>query len=104
MSGASGGLEGRMNLEASSFNAASASQAKLKDAYLGVLKEEQQGDLRRREKERISESDESESCLQEEQQNPYLQNSRKSQSNERAIFEYFFAMSPHHIHCMNGRP
>ena len=34
-----------MNLAASSFNAASASQVKLKDAYLGGLKEKQRGDL-----------------------------------------------------------
>ena len=39
MSGASGKLGSKMNLEASSFDAASASQVRLKDAYLGGLKE-----------------------------------------------------------------
>ena len=42
MSGASVRPGGRMNLEASSFNAASAGQVRFKDAYLGGLKEEQQ--------------------------------------------------------------
>ena len=41
MSGASGKPGSRMNLEASSFDAASTSQGRLKDAYLGGLKEEQ---------------------------------------------------------------
>ena len=45
MSGASGKPGSSMNLEASSLNAASTSQVRLKDAYLGGLKEEQQGDL-----------------------------------------------------------
>ena len=50
-----------MNLEASSFNAASASQVKLKDAYLGWLKEEQQGDLRHEKEQNSGETDDSES-------------------------------------------
>ena len=41
MAGASGRPGSMMNLEASSFDAASASQVRLKDAYLGGLKEEQ---------------------------------------------------------------
>ena len=51
MSGASGRPSSRMNLAASSFDAASVSQVKLKDAYLGGLKEEQQGDLPHEEEE-----------------------------------------------------
>ena len=43
-SGASGRPGRGMNIAASSFNAASPSQAKLKDAYFGGLKEKQQGD------------------------------------------------------------
>ena len=43
-----------MNLEACSFDAASASQVRLKDAYLGGLKEEKQGNLTH-EKEQFSE-------------------------------------------------
>ena len=35
----------RKNLEASSFDAASESQVRLKDAHLGGLKEQQQGNL-----------------------------------------------------------
>ena len=50
-----------MNIAASSFDAASASQERLKDAYIGGLKETQQGDLPH-EKEQISEeTDDSES-------------------------------------------
>ena len=61
MSGASGKPCTRMILEASSFDAASASQMRLKDAHLGGLKEEQQGNLTH-EKEQISEeTDDSES-------------------------------------------
>ena len=45
MSGASGKPGSKMNLEASSFDAASASQVRLKDANFGGLKEEQQGNL-----------------------------------------------------------
>ena len=44
-SGALGRPGSRMNLAASSFDAASASQVKLKDAYLGGLKGKQQGNL-----------------------------------------------------------
>ena len=40
MSGASGRPGSKMNLEAGSFDAASASQVRLKDAYFGGLKEE----------------------------------------------------------------
>ena len=48
-------------LNQASFDAASASQVRLKDAYLGGLKEEQQGNLTH-EKEQISEeTDDSES-------------------------------------------
>ena len=45
MSAASWRPGSRMNLEASSFDAASASQVRLKDALLGGLVEEQQGDM-----------------------------------------------------------
>ena len=59
--GASGRPGSRMNLAASSFDAASASQERLKDAYLGGLKDELQGNLTH-EKEQISEeTDDSES-------------------------------------------
>ena len=50
-----------MNLAASSFDAASASQVRLKDAYLGGLKEEQQGDLSHEKEENSEGTDDSES-------------------------------------------
>ena len=59
MPGASGKPSNRMNLGACSFDTASASQVRLKDAYFGALKEEQQGNLTN-EREQISqESDDS---------------------------------------------
>ena len=61
MSGASGKPGSRMNLEASSFDAASASQVRLKDAYLGGLKEEQQGNLTHEQEQISEETDDSES-------------------------------------------
>ena len=61
MSGASGRPSSRMNLEASSFDAASASQVRLEDAYLGGLKEEQQGGLPHEREENSEETDDSES-------------------------------------------
>ena len=82
---ASGKPDSRMSVEPSLFDAASASQVRLKDAYLGGLKEEQQGNLTH-EKEQISEeTDDSESvqACQEKQQNPSL--------------EHFFAISPQTI-------
>ena len=54
MSGASGKPGSRMNLEPSSFDAVSSFQVRLKDAYLGGLNGEQQGNLTH-EKEQISE-------------------------------------------------
>ena len=94
MSGASGRPGSRMNLEASSFDAASASQVRSKDAYHGGLKEEQQGDLSHEKEENSEETDDSQSeprhykpllelmklvgnHLQEKQQNPSPQLFRK---------------------------
>ena len=59
MSGASEKPSSRTNLEASSFDPASASQVRLKDAYLGGLKEEQQGNQHISEE---SDDSESEPC------------------------------------------
>ena len=50
-----------MNIAASSFNAASASQVKLKDAYFGRLKGKQRRDLRHEREENLGETDDSES-------------------------------------------
>ena len=61
MSGASEKPSSRMNLEASSFDASSASQVRLKDAYLGGLKEEQQGITSYQEEQISEETDDSES-------------------------------------------
>ena len=63
MYGASGKPCSRINLEASSFDAASASQLRLEDAYLGGLKEEQQGNLTHEKEEISEETDDSESEL-----------------------------------------
>ena len=93
-----------MNLEASSLDAASASQVRLEDAYLGGLKEEQQENLTH-EKEQISEeSDDSESgpwyCKPVVQTNeacgkPLARETAESVSS--ATLEHFFAISPQTI-------
>ena len=57
--GASGRPSCRMNLAASSFDAASASQERLKDAYLGGLKDELQEHLTQK-KEQVSEESDDE--------------------------------------------
>ena len=98
-----------MNLEASSLDAAPASQVRLKDAHLGGLKEEQQGNLTH-EKEQISEeSDDSESepwyykpvaqtneaCgkpLAGETAKSISSAFQKSQNNKEATSEHFFAI------------
>ena len=58
-SGASGRPGSRMNIAASSFDAASTSQVRLKDAYLGGSKEKQQGDLPQGREENSIETDNS---------------------------------------------
>ena len=54
---ASGKLDSRITVEPSSFDAASTSQVRLKDAYLGGLMEEQRGDPSREEEEDSEDSD-----------------------------------------------
>ena len=95
-----------MNLEASSFDAASASQVRLKDAYLGGLKEEQQGNLTHEKEQNSGETSHGITSLllkltklvgnhlQEKQQNPSLQLFRKVKNNKEATLEHFFAISP----------
>ena len=103
----------RINLEASSFDAASASQVRLKDAYPWRV-EEQQGNLTH-EKEQISEeTDDSEydpwyykpvaqtnkACgkpLAGETAESISSAFQKSQNNKEATMEHFFAMSPQTI-------
>ena len=104
-------LGSRMKIAASSFDAASASRVELKDAYLGGLKEKQQEDCRMIEKEiqeklmilYLSHGIVSlllnimklvGNHLQKDQQNSYLQNSRK-------VTEHFLAILPHHVPYMN---
>ena len=53
--------DSKMSVEPSSFEAASASQVRLKDAYLGGLKEGQRGDLPCERQENSEETDDSES-------------------------------------------
>ena len=54
---ASGKPDSRMSIEPSSFDAASTSQARLKDAYLGGLMEKQRGDPSHQEEEDSEDSD-----------------------------------------------
>ena len=61
MSGASRRPGSRMNLAASSFDVASASQVRSKDAYLGGLKEAQQRNLTHEKEQFSEETDDSES-------------------------------------------
>ena len=96
-----------MNLEASSFDAASTSQVRLKDAYLGGLKEEQQGDLTH-EKEETDDSESepwcykpvartNEACgkpLAGETVESISQAFAKSQSNKEGTLQHFFAIPP----------
>ena len=97
-----------MNLSASSFDAASASQERLKDAYLCRSKEEQQGNLTH-EKEQISEESDdfesepwyykrvaqsNEACgkpLAGETAEYVSSAFQKSQNNKEATLEHFFA-------------
>ena len=108
MSGASVKPSRRMKFETSSFDAASASQVRLKDAYLGRLMGEQQRNLTN-EREQISEeSDDSESepwyykpdahtdeaCgkpLAGETAESISSTFQKSQNNKEATLEHFFA-------------
>ena len=111
MSGASGKPRSRKNLEASSFDAASASQVRLNDAYLGGLKEELQGNLTHEKEQIPEETDDSESqpwyfkpvaqaneaCgkpLAGETAESISSAFQKSQNNKEATLEHFFAMSP----------
>ena len=108
MSGASGKPGSRMNLEVSSFDAASTSQVRLKDAYFGGLKEEQQGDLTH-EKEETDDSESelwyyklvartNEACgkaLAGETAESISSAFQKSQSNKEATMKHFLAISTH---------
>ena len=87
------------------------SQVKLKDAYLGGLKEEQQGDLSHEKEENSEETDDSESDpwyykpvarIKEACGEPFAGEtaesissaSQKCQNNREATLEHFFAVSP----------
>ena len=112
MCGASGRTGSRMNLAATSFDAASASQVRLEDPYLGGLKEEQQGNLTH-EKNKLQKklmilnlslgitslllklTKLVANHLQEKQQNPSLQRLRKvikiRKRHGRAVFNYRYS-------------
>ena len=107
-----------MHSASTSFNAASASQVRLMDAYLGGLKEEQQGDPSHEREENSGETDDSESepwYYRPASQNneacgkPFAGGSaefvssefQKSQSNEGATMKHYLAISPDHVPCMN---
>ena len=114
MSGASGKPASRMNLEVSSFDAASASQVRLKDAYLGGLKEEQQGNLTHKKEHTSEETGDSEAepwyykavaqtneaCgkpLAGETAESISSAFQKSQNNKEATLKHFYAISPQTI-------
>ena len=99
-----------MNLEACSFDAASASQVRLKDAYFGGLKEEQWGDLTH-EKEETDDSESepwyhnlvartNEACAEAfagKTAESISSAFQKSQSNKEATPEHSLAISPRTI-------
>ena len=100
-----------MNLAACSFDAASASQERLKDAYLGGLKDELQENLTQ--KKEVSEESDDEPWYYK----PVPQNTetcgtplavetaesssafQKGQKNKDATMDHFFAISPQTISC-----
>ena len=107
------GLGSRMKNAASSFDAASASQVKLKDAYLGGSKKKQLGDLRHEREGNSRETDDSESepwyyrlapQNNEDCGKPLAGGSaesasselQKSQGNNGATMKHFLAISPDH--------
>ena len=109
VSGASVKPGSTMNLEASSLDAAPASQVRLKDAHLGGLKEEQQGNLTHEKKQISEESDDSEcepwyykpvaqtneACgkpLAGETAESISSAFQKSQNNKEATMEHLFAI------------
>ena len=113
-SGASERPDSRMNIAASSFDAASTSQVKLKDACLGGSKEKHQGDLPHEREDNSGENDDSES--EPWYYRPAPQNNeacgkplaggsaesvssefQNSQNNKEATLEHFFAISPQTI-------
>ena len=111
MSGVSGKLGSRMNLEAKSFDAASVSQVRLKDAYLGGLKEGQQGNLTHETEQISEETDDSESepwyynpvaPTNETCGKPFAGETaesissafQKSQNNKEETLEHFVAIPP----------
>ena len=108
-----------MTLEASSFDAASTSQVKLKDAYLGASKEEQQGDLPHEKEENSGETDDSESepwynkpvpQTNEACGKPFAGGAaeslssefQKNQQDSEATLEHFLAISPHTLPYMDA--
>ena len=116
MSGALARPGSSMNLEASSFDAASASVVRLKGAHLVGLKEEQQEEMSHEKEENSEETDDSESepwyykpvaqtneaCgkpLAGETAESISRASQKSQSNKEATLEHFLSISPQTISC-----
>ena len=68
--------DSRMSIEPNSFDAASTSQVRLKDAYLGGLMEKQRGDLSHREEEDSEDSDNPEAEAWYCKEQPVAQNSK----------------------------
>ena len=115
---ASGKPDSRMSVEPSSFDAASTSQVRLKDAYLGRLMEEQRGDPSHQEEENSGDSDnfaagiwyyEGELVAQNNKawENPLAHGAsssvdQESQKKTEATWDHCLHVSPDTSHCMEA--
>ena len=110
--GASGRLGSRMNLAGSSFDAASACEERLKDAYLGGLKDELQKHVTQKKEHFSEESHDDPWDYKPVPQNKESLGNRetaestsafqKSQKNKDATMDHFFARSPQTIFWTEG--
>ena len=107
---ASGRPDSRMSVEPSSFDAASTSQVRLKDAYLGGLMEEQRGDQSHQEEENSEDSDNLAAGTWYYKEEPVAQNNKawgkpfaqgasssvdqESQKNTEATWDHYLHKSP----------
>ena len=102
-----------MSVEPSSFDAASTSQVRLKDAYLGGLMEGQRGDPSRQEEENSEDSDNPVAGTWYYKEEPVAQNNKawrkplahgasSSHTNTEATWDHYFHVSPDTSHYMEA--
>ena len=108
-----------MSIEPSSFDAASTSQVRLKDAYLGWLMEKQRGNPSHQEKEDSEDSGNPEAETWYYKEEPVAQNSeawgrnpfahgarysvdQESQKNTEATWDHYLHISPNTSHYMEA--